>query len=311
MKKSSRYFNLCAILLLPAFALAAQAQDCDRGCLKQHLDAYLNAVVGNNPDAGHLFIGFRQTENSIVVPEGEGVWTGITALGSVQRRYYDPVKQAAAYFGTAMEGAEEVAVAVRLKVERNKVTEAEWIISRKSDPGITGESGKTPFNLQLLAESLPVGRNVPAADRLPREALIAVTNTYFDGITSKNDKVVKGHPGCSRHENGLPTYGMPLQPGHLGFDGKSDCRTQGDFGVAIVALRDYFLVDEQAQIVMVNAVFRRDSQNPKRRNHFIELFHLDNGKIRSVHAVFYYPPHDLPVPNWPPYDGLFPLPAQY
>jgi hypothetical protein len=311
MKNLDRLFRLCAAVLISIFALSAQAQDCDRSCLEQHLNAYLNAVVHNKPDAGHLFIGFRQTENAVVVPEGEGVWVSVAALGSVQRRYYDPVNHAAAYFGTVMEGADEAAVAVRLKVEHNEVTEAEWMISRRSDPGITGEPGKTPFNLQMLAESLPVERNVPAADRLSREALVAITNTYFDGITSKNDNIVKGHPGCSRYENGLPTYGMPLQPGHLGFEGKSDCRTQGDFGVAIVALRDYFLVDEQAQIVMINAVFRRDPQNPKRRNHFTELFHLDHGKIRSVHAVFYYAPANRPIPNWPPYDGLFPLPAQY
>jgi hypothetical protein len=296
---------------LPASALTARAQNCDRKCLEQHLNAYLDAVVSHKPETGHLFIGFRQTENAVVVPEGEGVWASVTALGIVQRRYYDPVKLTAAYFGTIMEGNDEAVASVRLKVERNEVTEAEWMISRKTDPGIIGEPGKTPFNLQLLAESLPKERNVPAADRLSREALIAITNTYFDGITSKNDNIVKGHPGCSRHENGFPTYGMPLEPGHLGFEGKSDCRTQGDFGVAIVALRDYFLVDEQAQIVMVNAVFRRDSRSPKRRNHFFELFHLDNGKIRSVHAVFHYPPPDRPLPNWPPYDGLFPLPAQY
>ena len=53
--------------MFPAFAVAALAQDCDRGCLEQHLDAYMDAVVGNNPDGGHLFVGFRQTENSIVV----------------------------------------------------------------------------------------------------------------------------------------------------------------------------------------------------------------------------------------------------
>ncbi|MEJ2110854.1 MAG: hypothetical protein P8Z37_13285 [Acidobacteriota bacterium] len=213
MGKYKACFHLCAILTLSTFTLAVRAQDCDRDCLRDHLDAYLRAVISNQPENGRLFVGFRQTENAVVVPEGEGVWASVTALGSVQRRYFDPVKQSAAYFGTVNEGADEAVVSVRVKVERDELTEAEWMISRKSDPGITGESGKTPFNLQMLAESLPTERTVPAADRLSREALIAITNTYFDGITSKNDNIVKGHPGCTRHENGLPTYGMPLQPG--------------------------------------------------------------------------------------------------
>jgi len=268
--------------------------------------------VSHKPAAAGLFIGFRQTENKVVIPEGEGMWASATGLGSVQRRYFDPAKNTASYFGTINEGDKEAAVAVRVKVERNEVTEAEWMISRQSDPGLTGEPGNTPFSVKTLAETLPKERNVPQKDRLSREALVAITNTYFDGITSKNDHIVKGHPGCSRYENGFPTFGTPIRgEGHLGLDGKSDCRTQGDFGVAIVALRDYFLVDAEAQIVMVNAVFIRDPKNPKRRNHFTELFHLDGGKIRSVHAAFYYAPPELPVPNWPPYNGLFPLPAQY
>ena len=305
-----------AELLLPLLSalfinLPATAGDCDRDCLESHLNKYLQAVVNNKPEDAGLFIGFRQTENSIVTPEGEGVWESVDALGSIQRRYFDPEYDTAGYFGTIMESGEEAAASLRLKVERGEVTEAEWIISRKTDPGITGEPGKTPFDLEKLAATLPQARNVPEPDRLSREALIAITNTYFDGITSHNDNIVKGHPGCTRFENGFPTTGWPLQPGHLGHEGKSDCRTQGDFGVAIVALRDYFLVDEQAQVVMVNAVFRRDPGNPKRRNHFVELFHIDNVKIRSVHAAFYYPPPAVPVPNWPPYDGIFPLPSEY
>ena len=62
---------------------------------------------------------------------------------------------------------------------------------------------------------------------------------------------------------------------------------------------------------MVSAMFRRDAGNAKLRNHLTEVFHIDGGKIRDVHAAFYYAPEDRPVPNWPPYDGLYPLPASY
>lgn len=303
--------GLGAVLCVLA-SVAAGAQDCNRDCLRHHLDTYLAAITGHSPQAGDLWEGFRQTENSVVIPEGQGAWKSVTALGSIQRRYLDPVQSQAGYFGTVYLGEEEAVVAVRVKVQRNQVTEAEWFIARKGDPGLTGDPGKTPFSIDTLRATLPAQRVVPKGERLRREVLQAVVNTYFDGITSHNGFIVKGHPGCSRYENGFPTFNSPLKPGmDIGNDGRTDCRTQGDFGVAIVALRNFYVIDEESQAVMVAGLFRRDAGSPKRRNHFTELFHLDHGKIRDIHAAFYYPPDDRPVPNWPPYDGLFALPASY
>lgn len=307
----SLYRNLCCAMLLVASTAAAAGQ-CDRNCLKSHLDAYLNAVAAHKPEAGNLWVGFRQTENAVVIPEGQGAWKNVTALGSIQRRYLDPVQSQAGYFGTVFMGEEEAVVAIRVKVQWNQVTEAEWFISRKSDPGVTGQPGKTPFSIETLRATLPPQRVVPKAERMQREALQAVVNSYFDGITNHNGFIVKGHPGCSRYENGFPTFNTPMKPGmDIGNNGKTDCRTQGEFNVAIVTIRNFYVIDEESQAVMVAAMFRREARNAKRRNHFTELFHVDHGKIRDIHAAFYYAPEDRPVPNWPPYDGLFPLPAAY
>jgi hypothetical protein len=303
--------TLCALIALLC-STGASAQGCNRDCLKEHLDAYLKAVASHDPGGGGLWTGFRQTENAVVVPEGQGVWKSVTGLGSIQRRYLDPVQGQAGYFGTVYMGDEEAVVAIRLKVQWNQVTEAEWFIARKGDPGLTGEAGKTPFNIETLRSTLPAQRIVPKGERMQREALQAVVNSYFDGITSHNGYIVKGHPGCTRYENGFPTFNSPMRPEmDIGNDGKTDCRTQADFGVAIVAIRDFYVIDEEAQAVMVSAMFRRQPGNPKRRNHFTELFHLDHGRIRDIHAAFHYPPEDRPIPNWPPYDGLFPLPANF
>ena len=309
MKTSVTLLTLSTTLL---FASAANAQDCDRACLSEHLDSYLEAVTENAPENGNLWLGFRQTENAVVVPEGQGVWEGVTALGSIQRRYLDPVQSQAGYYGTVYFGEEEAVVAIRVKVQWDQVTEAEWFIARESDPGMMGDPGETPFDIDTLRDTLPEQRVVPANERVQREALQAIVNSYFDGITSHNGHIVKGHQGCTRYENGFPTFNSPMREGmDIGNDGRTDCRTQADFGVAIVAIRDYFVIDEESQTVMVSAVFRRDAQNTKRRNHFTEVFHVDGGKIRDVHAAFYYAPEDRPVPNWPPYDGLYPLPAAY
>ncbi len=308
MKTSSAFFCLLGSLLLSA---SASAQDCNRDCLTSHLNTYLDAVTQHTPANGNLWEGFRQTENSVVIPAGQGVWENVTALGSIQRRYFDPLQSQAGYYGTVMMGAEEAVVAIRVKVQWDKVTEAEWFISRKSDVGVNG-TGNTPFDLEMLPKTLPAQRVVPPAERSQRELLQAIVNSYFDGITSHNGYIVKGHPGCTRYENGFPTFNSPMREGNdIGNDGKTDCRTQADFGVAIVAIRDFYVIDEESQTVMVSAVFRREAGEERRRNHFTEVFHVDGGKIRDIHAAFYYAPEDRPVPNWAPYDGLFPLPASY
>jgi hypothetical protein len=38
---------------------------------------------------------------------------------------------------------------------------------------------------------------------------------------------------------------------------------------------------------------------------------VDNDKIRSIYSAMFYPPSEAPVPNWPPYDGNWPLPPTF
>ena len=83
----------------------AQGPACDRACLRTTLDAYLDAVIKHDPAAAPLMIGFRQTENAVVVRPGNGLWKTMTGLGSMQRRYLDPVTGQAAYFGIIQEGS--------------------------------------------------------------------------------------------------------------------------------------------------------------------------------------------------------------
>src|SRR5262245_55443249 len=108
-----------AIGIAPAFAA-----ECDRSCLKTVLDQYLNAVIQHNPAAVPLTPGYRQTENAVVRRPGQGIWQTAKSLGKVQRRYFDPVTQNAAYFGTLEETSGNAAVVtLRLKISDRKVAE--------------------------------------------------------------------------------------------------------------------------------------------------------------------------------------------
>jgi len=311
MHQSTR-FLLCVLsgLLLTGLATVstpANAQDCDRACLAGFLDQYLNALVANDASQAPLSYGFRQTENSVVTPNDEGLWSTVTGLRALQRRYFDPAGSTAGFFGVLDEDGEPAIVALRLKITNQMITEAEWHIGREQDVGITGEPGGVVFDLDNLMANPPNEGFVPLDRRYSRDDLIAVANSYFDGIIAKNSKVIKGHPGCARWENGFPTFGGELAPGATGFEGKSDCRTAGDFGLAQITARRVQVVDVEQQIVMMSVVFLRQPGNERWRNHFTHTISIEDGLIRQVHGAMFYAPPTQPVPNWPPYDGNFPL----
>lgn len=304
MRKSSLFFSLFTLALISNISFA---QDCNRSCLEQFLTQYLDAIVAHDPLAAPLSHGFRQTENAISTPQGAGVWESINELGELQRRYIDTSASTAGYFGLLSEDDGPAVASLRLKISQGKITEAEWHIGRATDVGLQGNPGKVAFDAENLIENPPQQGIVPANKRYDRDDLIAVANSYFDGITHSDSRLIKGKPGCSRLENGLPTYGIPLTEGQIGFNGLWDCRTQGDFGLALVASRRVQLVDVEQQAVMLSAVFIREPENTQRRNHFTEVFSIEEGLIKSVHAAMFYPKPTQPVPNWPPYSGTFPL----
>ncbi len=165
--------------------------------------------------AGHRFPS--QTENAINYPQSKGVWQSVTALGKLQRRYFDPVSGQAGYYGTVMEGSETAIVTVRLRVENSKLTEAEWYIARADDPGLSGprRAGGPPannYNPDYLTQNPPRQAAVPAAQRVDRATLGRIVDSYFDSITSHDGANAITHKGCGRVENGTPAPGGAFLP---------------------------------------------------------------------------------------------------
>lgn len=293
-----------ALGIIPLQASSAGFTDaCNRGCLAAMLDRYLAAVIAHDPAAAPLAIGYRHTENALNVPLGRGVWKSATGLGQVQRRYFDPVSGQAAYYGILQEGAHPAIVTARLRIEHRRITEAEWYIARDGDPGLPNARPPNAWNPQGLTATPPPQRVVPPAQRLPRAAMIAIVNSYYDGITSHDGSVVLARAGCNRYENGTRVTG---RRGGVGDDCASGL---AHFNLANVAARRVSFVDEQAGMVLGMAVFIRRAGSPVPRNVFSEWFSIDDGKISDIWTAMYYPGPERPVPNWPPYDGNFPLPA--
>ena len=320
----------CAALVIIGSNEAAFAQAaCDRECLRSTLDRYLDAVVAHDPSKAPLVVGFRQTENAINVAPGRGVWKSVTALGNVQRRYFDAASGQAGYYGTVREGDETAVVTVRLRVENRELTEAEWYIARANDPGMRGARtpGGPPANLHnpaYLEQHPPPQRVVPRNERADRATLGRIADSYFDAITSHDRSVALVHEGCGRAENGSPAPGGTVFPplprteasavgapsGQPGA-GSRDCMAGLEtFDLSMVTARRNPLIDEEAQVVLSLGVFIRRPGSTTPRLVFSEWFVIDEAKIRTVYTAMFYPPPTLAVPNWPPYDsGHWPLPA--
>jgi hypothetical protein len=327
----SRYspWLVSGLIVAAAGTTPARAQTaCDRNCLRSMLDQYLSAVIKHDPGAAPLVIGFRQTENAINVRPGNGVWKSVTGLGKVQRRYLDATTGQAAYYGTVEEGSATAVVTVRVRVENRQLTEAEWFLARENDPGLNGprQPGRPPANLhnpQYLSQNPPPDRVVPREKRADRATLVRIVESYFDAITSHDGSIALTHPGCGRVENGTPAPAgrflppaapatPPSGPAVAGPAGPAtnDCVSGlQNFNGQMVVARRTPLVDEEAQAALAYAVFIRRPGSPTPRNVFSEWFFIDEAKIRTIYTAMFYPSPELAVPNWPPYDGNWPLPA--
>lgn len=290
---------------------------CDRGCLQQTLDRYLTAVVDNSPETAPLAVGIRQTDNAVNFAVGRGVWSSVTDLGPVQRRFFDPVSGQAGYYGAIVEGGSMSLATIRIRVESREITEAEWVVARPGDPGLAeprpGRQANL-LNVEYLTANPPPDRTVPGNERLDRAALIRIVDSYFDAITSHDRSVALVHRGCGRAENGTPAPGglfLPqASPDSPAPSSDRDCVTNlENFDLQMVVARRTPLVDVEAQVVLSYGIFIRRPGSERPRNIFSEWFFIDDARIRTIYTAMFYPPADLAVPNWPPYHGNWPLPV--
>lgn len=235
---------VAVIALLLSTALGCRTQEpaqteiqspCDRACLENYADRYMDAMLDNEP-GGTLFTGdCIFTENGVRLPLGdEGLWASMVGKGSYKFYVPDVETRQIGFFGTAREEPQEpdgeprpVAIALRLKIENDRISEAEQIVVRPEsnllNPDLeTGPSAAE--QIEAMGEELgnphPIFTAVlPEDERPSREAMIETANYYFTGM-QKNDGKGIGDTGtypftddCDRYENGGRSTNVPLAPG--------------------------------------------------------------------------------------------------
>ncbi|HEV7716085.1 MAG TPA: hypothetical protein VGO53_10845, partial [Steroidobacteraceae bacterium] len=200
-------FRVCASLIVAAIgALAAPASfaqagpACDRVCLQRVVDKYLDALVAHDPSRAPFAPTAKVTENGQDLGLHEGLWQ--TADGnSTYRLYFADVPQGqVGFIGVIQEHGLPAIIALRLKVDNNKlITEAETIVSRATAGGFAKPENFIKPNPNLVGV-------LPPGERVPRAEMIRIANHYFTGLDEEDTgKNVPFDPECARRENGAET----------------------------------------------------------------------------------------------------------
>jgi hypothetical protein len=306
---------LCAVVLgtLSSAAIAqppASEPACGRECLEGFIDRYLEAMRTNEVDPELFARETKFTENGIRLPlGGEGLWYGMTGIGGYKFYVPDIETQQVAFIGTVIENMANgdaddgegnfVAVAIRLKVENELITEVEQLAIRPAVNLFGGEGGGGPFgntgdNVEAMGEPHEIYREaIPEADRASREELVEAANHYFTGL-ARNDS--QGYypftDDCIRYENGiLVTRDFT-------------CKEQfenGSLNNVVSRIRDrrFVAVDRERGIVYSFAFFDHHQINWTWQ--LAELFKIENGQIRRIEAVFHQAPFGIPS-GWSTYE---------
>ncbi|MCL2878490.1 MAG: hypothetical protein FWF13_06910 [Acidobacteria bacterium] len=201
MKHQKVMIALCALFFLTAAAGNLQAaQTCDRDCLVDMMKNYLAALVKNDTKAVPFDQDVKYTENTVILPLGEGLW--VTASGGptdFQVYAADPVTQQVAALVVMKENSgANVLLGVRLALRRGKIAEAEHHAVRDA-------SLLTMSNLQKPRQGLV--EDISAAERTPRDQMLDIGLSYYDALADNDGTLSPFAAECERRENGGVSVG--------------------------------------------------------------------------------------------------------
>jgi hypothetical protein len=187
---------------------ASAIKECDRACLVGVLDGYMNAIFKKDPQAvPPLAIDVRMTENTGQVDVGEGVlWRSKTEPTGFKITVADPVSGEVAFQGRLKVQGRDTLAAIRLKVDRGRIVEIEQLHA----------GGIAPQAIELLTTPRALlTEDVPVDQRVSREVMLRVANSYFDALEGDSGKIGAFADDCVRHENGYRTVNNPPPGGRM------------------------------------------------------------------------------------------------
>ena len=290
------------VLLAVASVAPARAATCDhdKACLEGIADRYRAAYVKHDRSLAPFAARVRYTENHVGMEFPDGTWDTVTEELGPAVTLSDTRTGNIGIYTTIMQNETPGFLAVRLKVQGGRITEVEHIISTKRNLS----SPPTPIgDAKDFRPDPAMMQPVPVAQRLPRARLIAHADGYFSTL-QKNDGEIRGtrfSPDALRYENGMkfPEIEKGFKSGRYAFNER-------------VRDRDYFLVDEERQVVMARGFidhkgildeFKLTDGTPTKSVFrepqtwaFLEAFKIVDDRIVSVQATFIQAPYYMRSP---------------
>ncbi|MGB6449504.1 MAG: hypothetical protein WBE92_02000 [Steroidobacteraceae bacterium] len=276
---------------------------CDRACLVGMVDQYLAALVAHDVSRLPLRHDARFTENGQTLRLGDGLWGTVQGLGDYKLYFADPVTGEVGFFGTVRESGRLALLALRLKVEGRKISEIETLVARATGPSQFANLKDQPLFHEKLSRS----------DHLSREEMVAIANSYFEGLEQATGKITPFDPHCTRIENGSVTANNPDAKNAMG---RMTCGQQFDTGfspfITEVRGRRYPIVDPDYGLVLalvsfdhagrIKTVKLNDGSTLKVPPPFdapysfliAELFKIKHGRITRIEAVLLTTPYTMP-----------------
>jgi hypothetical protein len=294
---STRIIMLALAVLLAAPAMAQQPATCDRACLQKWVDDYLVAMRDQKTDPALFAPNVRFTENGVQLPFGrEGLWWGMSGIGTYKFYVPDVDTQQVAFLGTVRENGttqadgDVVAIALRLRIRDQRITEIEQLVSRPSNTNSSrGDFPPTGQGMEAMGAPHPVFTTpIPVAERMSRADLIETSNYYFTGLENNDGKgYYPFTDDCVRFENGVDVL--------AGGNGRTTCKKQFEEGlkgiVDRVRDRRFVAVDRERGIVFAFTFF--DHHRINWTWQIAELFRVEKGQIRRIEAIFHRAPFGM------------------
>jgi hypothetical protein len=311
--KSVQLLALAAVCFAayPSAQTRPLAPSCARTCLEGFVDRYLEALVAHDAFSLPLAPAVVFSENSHRLPLGDGLWNTATGLGEYRLYISDPEGGQVGFLGTVLENGGLVALALRLKLENQRIAEIETLVVRDA------AAAKAVDAMEPQPAFL---EGIPVVSRPTRQELIAVADRYFTAIDG--GKAPFG-ADCNRVQNGTQTTnnpsfsipGMTWNPFSLG------CQAQIDTSffsfVDNVRPRRYAVVDRERGLVFGVFMFHVSgtvtSYTPPGRETMpalpqnlspytiavAELYKITNSQIGRIEALQVNVPYGTPSPFGP------------
>jgi hypothetical protein len=296
---------------------------CDRGCLVDTADRYLDALVDGDPRAIELADDVRFVENVQALAPGQGLWASADSVSVGYRIYVPDPATGEIGFMTLVErrtdrGVVPAFLSARLRVGGSAIAEVEHLVA-----DLTEEADRA----RLEAPRPNLVAVVPESERMPREAIASIAASYYDALNLSDGSLAPFADDCERQENGMITAAHYLEPeafASVDVEGRSpppvarDCIGQMDSRrfayIDSIDNRRIFAVDPVQGLAMGMSHFRQSmSRGPhrmiaadgtevmwdERREPYdlpaAHIFKVADGEIHEVEAVGIFVPYASPT----------------